>query len=506
MYYEEHILEKKQELEAMAKGLEDLYAIRAKDCWDRFYQFFIEFWDVINEDEDLVLNWHIKYLCDTAQEIVEKAIRKEPKGPDTIINIPPGTTKSTIFSQMLGAWAWVRAPWFVIIISTYGNDLSTDHSLKSKDIVKSDRYNKYFQPLIYREHGKYMHLTKDNEKDWRNNYGGIRYFTSVGGGVIGKHAHLIIWDDLIDVERSESEKFRKKAITHLTKTLITRKKNKKVAPTIGIMQRLHENDPTGYMLSQKKIKVNNIRLPASLADGEVKPKELEQYYINGLLDPVRLSPDVLLENKTILGSYGYAGQFGQNPAPEEGGMVKKAWFKYARFEDVPDNIVWDLWIDGAFTEKTKNDPCGLMMCGFDVRKKMLYVRHAYSKHMELPELLADVKEYAPKHGYNPKRSRARVEPKASGHSIQQMLRAKGMSAMLIMGTIVSDGKSARLSTASPRIEAGSVTLVEGDWNEEFVNQICTFPNATHDEYPDLIGYACNQYFVPQKAKGPKRRN
>lgn len=501
---EKLILQKKKQVESQAKELERLYAVRAAECADSFYEFFIEFWDIINQDAELHLNWHIKYLCDELQKIVEQAIAKQPKDKDVIINIPPGMTKSTIVTQQLGNWAWLHAPHFVIITSTHSNDLSTDHSLKSKDVIKSARYNKYFQPRFYQKFGKYMHLTKDNEKDWRNNFGGVRFFTSVGGAIIGKHAHLIIWDDLIDVEKANSEQVRNKANRHASKVLPTRKKDKEVTPTIGIMQRLHEQDPTGYLLGIKN-DIRNIKLPAR-ATGDVQPPELRENYVNGLLDANRLHEGILEEQEQLLGSYDFAGQYDQEPTPKGGGKVKESWFEYCEEHEVPQGIVWDLWVDGAYTKKTANDPTGLMLAGYDKRRNRLYIRHAKSDYLEMPDLLKETPRYCDMYGVG-NRSRVYIEPKASGHSLDQMLKeVTDLSSILIKGSLVSDGKDARLAVLSPKVEAGRVILVKGSWNDKFVAQITTYPKATHDEYVDLLGYACDEHFGRKKSKGVRRAN
>lgn len=504
MNNEKIILKKKKQLESAARELEKLYAIRAAECKDSFFEFFVEFWDIINQDNELELNWHIKYLCDELQKVVERAIRKEPKENDIIINIPPGLSKSTIVSQMLGAWIWIHAPHFVIITSTHSNELSVDQSLKSKDVLKSERWNKYFQPAIYQKYGKYLMFTKDNEKDWRNNFGGVRFFTSVGGAIIGKHAHLILWDDLIDVEKANSDQVRKKANRHVSKVLPTRKKDKEVTPTIGIMQRLHEEDPTGYMLGISK-DIRHIKLPARVT-GDVKPAELRKHYKNGLLDPNRLNETILKEQSSLLGTYDFAGQYDQDPTPKGGGKVKDDWWQYIDDYDVPEGIVWDLWVDGAYTKKTVNDPTGLMVCGFDRKRNRLYIKHAKSEHLEMPGLLKEVPRYCAVQGTT-NRSRVHIEPKASGHSLEQMLKeVTDLSAILIKGSLVTDGKDARLSELSPRVESGRVFLVKGGWNESFVGQIGSYPVASHDEYVDLLGYACGEYFGRPKRKGVRRAN
>ena len=89
--------------QAMTQPIE----IRAELCRRNFYTFVKQFWGTIIE-EDPVWNCHIEVLCDELQEIAERVIRREPKEYDLVINVPPGTTKSTIAVQMFPAWCWAR--------------------------------------------------------------------------------------------------------------------------------------------------------------------------------------------------------------------------------------------------------------------------------------------------------------------------------------------------------------------------------------------------------------
>ena len=56
-----------------------------------------------------------------------------------------------------------------------------------------------------------------------------------------------------------------------------------------------------------------------------------------------------------------------------------------------------------------------------------------------------------------------------------------------------DRKDVRLHAVAPKVECGRVFLVEGDWNEEFIDEVCGFPTRSHDEYVDLLGYAINYF-------------
>src|SRR5690606_9375662 len=135
-----------------------------------------------------VWNWHIEYLCGRLQEYGMRVVRREPKLSDLIINIPPGTSKSTIATVMFPAWLWTADPTIRALTGSYSASLSTDHAVKSRDIIRSDKYAEYFPEIEIKR-------DQDNKTHYKNVKGGERYATSVGGTVTGFHAHIIIIDD-----------------------------------------------------------------------------------------------------------------------------------------------------------------------------------------------------------------------------------------------------------------------------------------------------------------------
>ena len=106
-----------------------------------------------------------------------------------------------------------------------------------------------------------------------------------------------------------------------------------------------------------------------------------------------------------------------------------------------------------------------------------------------------------------KRSRIYIEPKASGKSLKQLLKdGTHLNAIEIKSYIVQEGKEARADAASPFCEAGRVFVVEGPWNEDFFDQLETFPNAEHDEDVDNMCYAIHYHFVGRKRKKVRKLN
>ena len=459
----------------------------ADQCIKDFFYFVKTFWDVIIQEEP-EYNWHIPYLCKELQELSASIVSRQPKPYDLIINIPPGTTKSTIVTIMWPVWLWTQDPTIRIITNSYSGGLSIEHAMKSKDIIQSDKFKKLFPSIVIRK-------DKSGKQNYENTDGGFRYATSTGATITGFHAHVIINDDPVNPKQAESEPMRIQANDH-TKTLSSRKVNKANTPTVTIMQRLHEEDVTGYLLKKKGENIRHICLPAEDCE-DVKPAELRNFYVDGLLDPKRLSRNVLEEAKTDLGSRGYAGQFMQTPSAEGGNIIKEDWFRIISYTDFralryqePIHFFLDTAYDNR-NKKTDNDPSGIIAaCRI---KNNIYITHAKKVWKSFPELLRFLPEYMYANDYDQYQSTLRIEPKANGKSVCQQLEDSTLLNVTYTPT-PTDGKDVRLHAIAPKVECGRVYLVDGEWNEEFIDEVCGFPSKAHDEYVDLLGYAIN-YFM-----------
>jgi predicted phage terminase large subunit-like protein len=291
----------------------DYYELLASTCRDSYFEFVKQFWHTIVKDP-LVCNWHIKYLCDTIQESMERVFRGENSPNDLLVNISPGTSKSTLFSVMLVPWAWTRMPHLRMIGASYTDALALDLSGKSRQIVESALYQKTFPNI---------RLSKDtnSKSHWANTYNGDRYAVAVGGSVTGMHAHIIVIDDPINPREVRSKADLETAKNWCKETISSRKVNKDLTPTFVVMQRLHQDDPSTLYIERGESAVRHICLPGEITPA-VKPESLRAYYQNNLFDPVRLSRPTLDRMQVELGQFGYSGQILQDPIPLGGGMFK----------------------------------------------------------------------------------------------------------------------------------------------------------------------------------------
>jgi predicted phage terminase large subunit-like protein len=148
------------------------------------------------------------------------------------------------------------------------------------------------------------------------------------------------------------------------------------------------------------------------------------------------------------------------------------------------------FVDTAYTKNYQNDPTGII--GACKIGNDLYIVGARKLFLEFPELIKYLPTYVKSQGYT-QGSTIRIEPKANGLSVIQQMRAE---TQLNIASIPSpsESKETRLIVASTTVESGRVVIVEGQWNDEFITEVCSFPAAPHDEYPDLLGYAINYFY------------
>lgn len=485
------------------------YSVLASICRESLYEFVKEFWDVVVAEEP-VWNWHIKYICRELQKVAEFVFNNKPKRHDLIINISPGSTKSTLASIMFPAWTWTRMPSARTIGGSYAKDLSMDLSRKGRDVVKSEKYRNAFPEIELRS-------DQDVKSYFANTKGGARLAVGTGGAVTGFHAHFIIVDDPLDPNRAVSEVELKNANIWMAETLAQRKVSKAVTPTILIMQRLHQNDPTADMINRAKsaqkeaiikaggskqpLRLKHIRLPAEVTDG-IKPVRLRRKYVDGLMDSVRL-PQTVLTEAMANGSYMYSSQFLQDPVPLGGGMFKtdrividtppgNKWLMIVRFWDKAATAD-----DGAYT-------VGVKMGQY--RDKRFWVLNVVRGRWSSDVREKIIKQTAEIDGKGVEIG-LEQEPGSGGKESTEST-VKNLAGFRVRVDKPTGDKVLRADPFSVQVNNGNVSMVKAEWNFDYLEEHRFFPYSTFKDQVDGSSGAFNELTKPRKRRGslfPKRR-
>jgi phage terminase large subunit-like protein len=307
------------------------------------------------------------------------------------------------------------------------------------------------------------------------------------------HNSIIVIDDPINPKNAESVVHRKSSIHYYTRSLYNRLTPVQYGIRIIIMQRLHENDLSGYLLKNSSDSYRHICLPAEQSK-LVTPIELNSLYREGLLDPIRLDRKTLKDMKSTLGSRGYSGQYEQTPSPDEGGIFKEFWYDIVRPELIQRNYQEEpihFFIDSAYTDKTENDPTAILTCF--KQGNFIYVLDVIQVWKTFPDLLKFIPEYVSCFQYN-SQSKIFIEPKASGISIAQQLRSVTML-NIVETPSPQDSKVTRAHGISPIHESRRFKLIEGSYIQPYLEQLKLFPNATHDDMVDVTTMSTSELLV-----------
>lgn len=427
-----------------------------------------------NTRRNFIVAPHFRLIADALMNVINGKTKR------LIINIPPRYGKTELAVKNFIGYGLAINSQSKFIHLSYSDDLALDNSSQSKEYIESDAFQKFWK----------MSLKKDaqGKKKWFNEDGGGVYATASGGAITGFGAGVadskifsgaIIIDDPLKPDDASSE-VKRKSVNERYNNTIRSRVNDRDTPIIVIMQRLHEDDLSGFLLNGGSGEEwEHLCLPAlnennePLWEDKHTFKELEQ---------------IRQANR-----YNFAGQYMQTPAPDEGGEWKKEWFKIVDKSEVPLNsLKWELIIDGAYTKNTANDPSGFQIGAKWENNYVIY--SSVDRYLEMPDLLKFIPTHIESSGI--KVSLILVEPKASGKSIAQMINTQTkLNIAEIKSEFVNNSKIENVRMSSAYIEAGRVFLIKGSWNDAFLNQCGTFPNAKHDEHVDLTCYGIERNLI-----------
>jgi predicted phage terminase large subunit-like protein len=262
----------------------------------------------------ILWNWHLDYLCDIFEAVYRRELRR------VIINIPPRFLKSELIGQSFPAWMIGQddSPRSSVLSAASTATLAVRDSRKTLDIVTSPWYKTLFPSVTIR---------KETEAEWETVGGASRNAAGAGGTITGRGAEHLVWDDIVQASDAMSETIREKANEWLGETFRNRLNDQKTGTITGIMQRLHERDPTGYLLEQQRHagadQYFHVVLPNEAPRRivvEFNGKIYAERNPGDLLHPERVGPKETAALKAAMRS-NYEGQYNQNPIKMEGGHL-----------------------------------------------------------------------------------------------------------------------------------------------------------------------------------------
>lgn len=414
-------------------------------------------------------NWHIDLIAEYLEAARKTQITR------LIINMPPRSLKSVCVSVAWPAWLLGQDPRTRIIAASYAATLSVKHSLDCRLLLSSEWYKDIFPDV------KLMRGQNQKQK-FVTTMRGYRMASSVGASVIGEGGNFLIIDDPISPAQAANKLWRQHVNSWFDHTFSTRLDNKKTGVIVLVMQRLHREDLSGYLL--EKGGWEHLCLPAVSQYAHkynfgsvIKIREAGE-----ILHPGRENLQLIERAKIELGSLAFAAQYQQDPLPEEGAMVQRNWL--TRYSALPASVesVVQSW-DTAIKTGVQHDASVCLT--FLEAGGRSYLRDARVMRLEYPDLKRAFYQYAEEH----KPNMILLEDKASGQQLLQDIKRE--SHLPLIGIRPKSDKVTRFAAISAMIEAGKLVLPQqAAWLADFEAELFSFPHGSHDDQVDAL----TQYF------------
>jgi predicted phage terminase large subunit-like protein len=390
-----------------------------------------------------------------------------------MVQMPPGSAKSTYTSILLPAWWFTRHPKDSIIATSHTAGLATYFGRRARAIIAEET----------RSLGYDIATRVRGNSQWFTSSGGEYYAVGIRGAMIGRRADLAIIDDPVKSQaEADSPIHRDRIWDWFRSDLIPRLKPG--ARIILIMTRWHQDDLCGRLLAQAPSEWRCLRLPAlaeerdqlNRSPGEPLWPEWED--IQGLL-----------RRRASVGERGWLAQFQQSPRPDSGTLFKVAGLEF--IDEVPHGPLgpvvraWDL---AATAATGHNDP--------DWTVGVKLTRHTSGRYtvLDVVRFRGTSREMEDRIAATARIDGRSVtiglpmDPGQAGKSQVTYLTSQ-LAGHHVIASRETGSKATRAAPVASQIEAGNVTLIRANWNHTFIEELRDFPFGRKDDQVDALSRA-----------------
>jgi len=412
---------------------------------------------------------HLVRLADRLEAIDRGELKR------LIVTMPPRHGKSTEVSVLFPCWHLGRHPEAQIVQAGYAESIALVHSRAARTVFNDRAMARVFPSVKERTGPK---TERQAAQEWETTRGGKYYAVGVGGGLTGRGFSLIIIDDPTkDAEEANSARVRQANWDWYTQVVRTRAEPD--AAMIVVSTRWHVDDLVGRLLKAAAAGGEQweiLHLPALDEDGKA-------------LWPERYDEDALQSILATLGTRAFTSLYQGDPVVAAGNIIKREWIQYYDVKPAVDRLVHS-W-DTAFKKNQANDPSAGLVWG--TTSNRIYLLDVVNERMEFPELKRTCQAMWERDG-----ARAvLVEDAASGQSLIQELRRE--TRMPILPVKAVGDKESRVHAIAPLFEAGRVFVPRSaPWLYDYLEQLCGFPTAPHDDMVDATTQALRYLTVAEE--------
>ncbi|MGA3398282.1 MAG: phage terminase large subunit [Acetobacteraceae bacterium] len=390
-----------------------------------------------------------------------------------MVQMPPGSAKSTYTSILFPAWWFTRHPRDSIIAASHTAGLATYFGRRARSIIDEEA------PSL----GYNISVRDRANSHWSTSLGGEYYAIGIRGALIGRRADLAIIDDPVKSQaEADSLIHRDRLWDWYRSDLIPRLKPK--ARIILIMTRWHQDDLCGRLLEHDAEEWRCLTLPALAEEGDQLNRPLGEP-----IWPEWEDIPGLLRRRTSVGQRAWLAQYQQSPRPEAGTLFKVGCLEFIDWlppgPPAPVVRAWDL---AATATTGRNDPdwtVGVKLTRHDSgRYTVLDVMRLRGSPREVEDSIVTAAR-ADGRGVT---IGLPVDPGQAGKSQTTYLTSQ-LAGYHVVPSRETGAKATRAAPVASQIEGGNVSLFRANWNHAFIEELRDFPFGRKDDQVDALSRA-----------------
>jgi predicted phage terminase large subunit-like protein len=398
--------------------------------------------------------------------------------PRLMINLPPGSAKTTYGTILSAAWAFAQRPGLDVICASNTAQMAEGFSRRTQALIRD-----HPETLGYS-------LTREAAEEWTTSNGGHYRAAGVGAAIAGTRADLVIIDDPTRSRAdAESAVVRESQWAWFVGDLRTRLKPE--ATIIVIMTRWHPDDLGGRLLDRQKGLWRVISIPAIAEENDPLGRAPGEWLWDD--DPSYRYGEEL---RKAYAEYQEAGAmrdwqalYQQSPRTAEGSLFKIG--KIDVLEVAPDlrgALVGRGWDLAATKQLGIRDPdwtvgvkLARMPTGGYVVLDVLRFRGGPD------EVETAIRNVAKQDGVAVRQSLPQ-DPGQAGKA-QALAFVKMLAGYQVETSPETGDKATRASLFASQVNGGNVAIVRAPWNAAFLDELAAFPNGIKDDQVDAASRA-----------------
>lgn len=401
-----------------------------------------------------------------------------------IISMPPRHGKSELCSVWLPVWILDRWPTKKVMALSYGADLAEEFGQRVRDIIMEDEDPDEGARLLNPK----CYIRKDSARVNRFltvSGGGMRS-VGLGGAVYGRGADVLLLDDYYkNLEEAVSETKRLSVFQWFATVAMSR--IQKNGSAIIIATRWGTEDLSAQMLALTGSKWTEINLPAFANDNDVLGRKEGEALWPEFYDKERLE-----ELKSTMGSFLFSAIYQQAPKKTASETFNREWVIKERYAPPRERLKrlrsWDL----AGSE-AKGDWTAGYELAVDVETNHFWILGRKRVQWSPGKVEALITQTAEDDGYDTQ-ILIEQEPGSSGKTVIEHYLTKVLSGYAAHSVRHTGDKFVRAQPFFAACEFGRVHMIEGDWNEAFLDQCTEFPDCKNDDDVDSVAQGFNFFF------------